>query len=425
MRCFGVYPGFLLLLCGSTEAASETGRRSVRGCRLSGSCYGLGTAGGLYANFDRHDSYKALSAGKEEGVFVRELSGGAGEVRFVSSGGAPHTAWDGSGFYNGGRYHRGSLTSPIHEPATRFDTLIPSWNAATPASTWVQLEIRVRSGGAWTRWFNMGVWASGTESLKRHSVSGQEGEGWEVLTDTLQSRGPVCADSYQYRLTLFTEMWGVSPRAWGVFVVASDSHRHGECLGLAADEGSWGRELAVPARSQMVYEEGGEAWCSPASLSMVLAYWAGKTGNASLDQPVPAAAQGTYDHVYEGNGNWPFNAAYASSFGLKASVIRFGLGQVERWVAYGVPVVASVAWGAGELAGAPIPASEGHLLVIRGFDALGDVITNDPAGRDDSQVRRVYHRDEFVRAWANGSGGVAYLVYPDGWGVPDGAHGSW
>jgi hypothetical protein len=120
--------------------------------------------------------------------------------------------------------------------------------------------------------------------------------------------------------------------------------------------------------------------------------------------------QGTYDHVYGGNGNWPFSAAYASSFGLKASVNRLSFGQAERLISCGVPGIASVAWGVGELTGAPIPASEDHLLVIRGFDALGNLITNDPAGHDDSQVRRLYFRDEFVRAWASGSGGVAYLV---------------
>jgi hypothetical protein len=38
------------------------------------------------------------------------------------------------------------------------------------------------------------------------------------------------------------------------------------------------------------------------------------------------------------------------------------------------------------------------LLVIRGFDSSGNVIVNDPAGRDDSRVRRVYRRDEFARA---------------------------
>jgi hypothetical protein len=273
----------------------------------------------------------------------------------------------------------------------------------------------------------MGVWASGTESVKRHSVNGQQRGNWRVLTDTLQSIGSIFADAYQSRLKLFTEKWGVSPEVRGVFVAAWDSCRHGDDLGMTVDTSSWDRELVVPARSQMVYPDGGEVWCSPTSLSMVMAYWAAQTDTGKLDQPVPTVARGTYDYVYEGNGNWSFNTAYASSFGLKASVSRFSsLEQVERWVASGVPIVASIAWKNGQLSGAPVPESNGHLLVIRGFDRSGDVIVNDPAGCDGSQVRRVYRRDEFARAWG-GSGGVVYLVYPNGWSTPDPTYGqgSW
>lgn len=384
-----------------------------------------------YVDFGRHDTLAALSAGKRDGVCVRG-SGPSGEVSFISTPRAPHTATDTAGSYNGGRYHWGSLTSTVHETATRFDTLVPSWNAETPAGTWMKLEVRVRSGGAWTDWLDMGVWASGVESIERHSVDGQETGGWRVATDTLYGAGPVSADAYQYRLTLFTQEWDVSPKVRGVFMAASDSTRHGEDPGASSDAGSRGRELGVPARSQMVYPHGGEAWCSPASLSMVMAYWAGETGEGRLDQPVPEVARGTYDAAYEGNGNWPFNAAYASSFCLEATVNRMGsLGQAGRWVAAGVPVVASIEWNnersGQQLTGAPLTSSGGHLLVIRGFDLSGNVVVNDPAGSDDASVRRVYRRDEFARAWFRGSGGVVYLVYPDRWSTPDRAcaRGSW
>jgi Peptidase_C39 like family len=184
----------------------------------------------------------------------------------------------------------------------------------------------------------------------------------------------------------------------------------------------------VPTRSEMVYEGGDEWWCSPISLSMVMAYWAGPTSAPELDQPAPVVAAGTYDHAYQGWGNWPFNTAYASAYGLRATVSCFSsIEQVEWWIDSGVPVVASIAWdnsyGEQTLSGAPLASSDGHLLVILGFDSSGNVIVNDPAGSDDSQVRRVYRRDEFTRAWFSGSGGIAYLVYPAGWSTPDPAYG--
>lgn len=387
-----------------------------------------GAASSPYVDFDRHDTYAALSEAEQLGVTISELPGGVGEVSLVSE---PYSAYDDLGSYNGGSYYWGLTTSPVYATVTPFDTLVPSWEAVTPSGTWIELEIRVRSGGVWTPWFDMGVWASETGSVGRHSVAGQWNDVWEVLTDTLRSNGLAYADAYQYRLTLFSEQPGISPLVRGVSVTASDSYRHGENLGVAGP-GSWGWELLVPPRSQWAYPDGGEIWCSPTSLSMVMAYWAGQTGDPSLDQPVPVVAAGTYDYVYGGWGNWPFNTAYASAYGLKASVNRFSsIEQVEWWIEMGVPVVASIAWdnssGERQLSGAPLTWSDGHLLVIQGFDSSGNVIVNDPAGSDDSEVRRVYSRDEFVRAWLSGSGGVVYLVYPAGWSTPDSAYsqGSW
>jgi hypothetical protein len=370
--------------------------------------------------FGRYDTYDALSAAEQDGVAVGCRPGGEGEVSLDP---APYSGFDSSGSYNGGEYYWGRMTSPVYETATPFDMLVPSWEAVTPTGTWLKLEVRVRSEGSWTPWFDMGVWTSDTSGVRRHSVDGQWSGAWEVLTDTLQSQGSSFADAYQYRLTLFAGQLGVSPSVRGVSVVASDSYRHGEDLG-AARAGSWGWELDVPVRSQMVYPGGGEVWCSPTSLSMIMAYWAGRIAVPELDQPVPVVAAGTYDYVYGGWGNWPFNTAYASSYGLEAAVSRFSsIEQVERWTEMGVPVVASIAWDNGygdrQLSEAPLTSSDGHLLVIRGFDNSGNVVTNDPAGSDDSQVRRVYRRDEFSRAWFSGSGGIVYLVYPVGWSVPD------
>ena len=361
-------------------------------------------ASGSYIDFGAYDTQRALAAGTERGITFK--NGAARLARGKT---------------------KGTLTSRVYDSAHK-DTFIPSWNARTPSGTWLQMEMRVRSGGSWTRWWDMGVWAKGADTIKRHSVDSQRAGDWRVLTDTLQSIGPLYADAYQYRLTLLSKRTGRTPRVRAIYVTASNSYRNGEVL-VGANETLWGKDLSVPARSQMIYPNGGEVWCSPTSLSMVMAYWANKGGRRSLNQEVPTVARGTYDYAYRGNGNWPFNTAYAATYGLKTSVNRFSsLGQVERWIAKGVPVIASISWGRGRLTGAPIPASSGHLLVIRGFTEAGNVIVNDPAASSNSGVRRIYQRDEFHRAWfKSGSGGVAYLVRPESWPVPDRtyARGTW
>jgi hypothetical protein len=168
------------------------------------------------------------------------------------------------------------------------------------------------------------------------------------------------------------------------------------------------------------YGGGGEAWCSPTSLAMVLGHYgrlpaaqAYRWVGSRPDPWVAEVARRTYDTAYGGTGNWPFNTAYAAARGLDAHVTRLAsLRDVEDLVVAGVPVIVSVSFGSGQLTGAPISATAGHLLVVVGFTAGGDVVVNDPAGASDAEVRRTYSRAQLERAWLGGSGGTAYVVRP-------------
>lgn len=373
-----------------------------------------------YIDYDRHSSQKALSSGKKNGVVVRN-----GVARLTKG------------------KTSGTLTSRTYKPSTRFDTLVPSWNAATPGPTWIQVQVRVKSGGSWTRWFNLGVWNRETTPVKRRSVNGQSTSRWRVATDTLQSKGRVFASSYQYRVKLSTKKRGKSPSIGALSVVSSNSYRHGDSLGISRLKKAWGKDLAVPTRTQMVYSQG-EAWCSPTSLSMVMAYWAKKTGKKSLNQWPTNVARGVRDYGIPANsfawGNWPFNTGYAASRGLAARVTRMSqIEQLERWTDMGIPVVVSIAWHnsytSKRLVGAPLKRSNGHILVVRGFTKSGHVIVNDPAFRSSSKVRHVYRRNEFERAWLKnhafygnfGNSGITYLIHPKNKRTPyqHAARGSW
>jgi hypothetical protein len=157
---------------------------------------------------------------------------------------------------------------------------------------------------------------------------------------------------------------------------------------------------------------------------MVLGYWHDRTKWQELapfakpDAVPDLVAPGVYDPAYDGYGNWSFNVAFAAARGLDSYVARMGgLAEVEPWLQAGVPVVLSVAWKEGELTGAPLPRSRGHLLVATGFTPEGDVIVADPAGASSAEVRRSYLRSEFERCWLRPYG-TAYLIYPAPWPVP-------
>lgn len=353
-----------------------------------------------YIDFDRHSSQKALASGKERGVVVKN-----GVVRLAR-----------------GRT-KGSLTSKVYRTSTRFDTLVPSWKARTPGPTWITVQVQVRSGGSWTRWFNLGRWARENKPVRRVSFGSQSTSKWHVLTDTLQAKGRVFAGAYRYRLVLSSKKAGESPKVQALYAVSSNSYRHGDDLGVAQHRSVWGKDLRVPRRTQMVYSQG-EAWCSPTSMSMVMAYWAKKTGRSGLNQWPKNVARGVYDYRAKIWGNWPFNTAYAASRGLNGRVSRMGqIEQIEPWIGRGIPVIASISWdnrnAKYRLSGAPFKWSNGHILVIRGFTRKGHVIVNDPAASSSSKVRRVYHRAQFERAWlhngANRYGnyhtsGIVYLM---------------
>ena len=164
------------------------------------------------------------------------------------------------------------------------------------------------------------------------------------------------------------------------------------------------RELAVPMLSQYVDAHPEQrGWCAPASIAML-------AGACGIARTVADVANGVFDRAYNGTGNWAFAVAYAGALGLTgAAAYLRDLTTAQAFIAGGLALAASISWKNGELPGAPLAASDGHLLVIRGFTAGGDVIVNDPA---QAAIRHIYPRASFERCWLN-HGGVALLVAPE------------
>ncbi|HYP40119.1 MAG TPA: peptidase C39 family protein [Chloroflexia bacterium] len=325
----------------------------------------------------------------------------------------------GLSYYNGGAFLVGEATSPATLSTFRFSQAIASWNANTPPGTWVEVQLRGRTGARWTRWYSMGVWASDEATIKRHSMSRQRDMDGYVSVDTLILKNPrrgLSANAFQLKLRLFATEPANVPTVSSASVAVSNKPNAPTTLAPGNPQ-LWGKRLPVPQCSQMVYPDGGEVWCSPTSTSMVLAYWRGDT--SACEPRVRAAVGGVYDHLYEGHGNWPFNTAYAGTAGMEGYVARFAsLAEAEKWIAAGVPVIFSFGWGRGELKGASIPSSNGHLAVLVGFDSAGNTIVNDPAAPSNSTVQRTYARAELERLWLQHSGGTVYLIYPPGHSVP-------
>lgn len=379
-------------------------------------------AAGPRHTFRQVTSDAAFRAGVSEGVRV---SGGS--VRL----GTPVKRTS----YAGKRWDLGRWTSAWSQPAHSFTELVPSWDATTPPGSYVQVKARVVSTtGRTSTWKVLGDWSSRDDAIRRTSAGTQADGVASVATDTVRAAPGVALRRYQLRVLVHRQVGTTSaPAVRSVQAVASSSG----ALQPTSRPLLGARSLAVPRYSQMVhrgeypqYGGGGQAWCSPTSLSMILGYYGALPAPSTYawvkssyrDRFVDHVARAVYDHGYRGAGNWAFNTAYAAQRTGGAFVTRLAsLRDAERFVASGIPLAASITFSRGQLTGAPISSTNGHLVVITGFTARGDVVVNDPAASSNGGVRRVYQRAQFERVWQRGSRGTVYVVHdaahplPGGW----------
>ena len=337
-------------------------------------------------------------------------------------------------------YQYGTWTSGWTVAPFTIDELIASWSAATPPGTWIEVEAQLRGTGRETKWYRLALWAAGDGDIRRTTLRGQDDRDASVAFDTIiRTRSAPPLDGYRLRLTLYRRTGSAAtPRVTSVAAMVSRTSRYTIPSPWSGTE----VDLAVPTLSQEThsghypeYDGGGEAWCSPASTAMVLRFFgtgpsaadlAQFPGTGHADGSVDHAARYTFDWNYGGAGNWPFNTAYATGFGLDGFVTRLrSLTEAQRFIEAGIPLIASIN---GELPGFLFTKTNGHLLVIRGFTANGDVISNDPAALSNPAVRKVYPRAGFERVWLQGSGGVVYVIRPPTVPLPanvTGAHANW
>ena len=378
-----------------------------------------GTSSERHITLTRWDSSRQWRRGEQAGTAVR-----AGRLSFDRPVAAT-TA--------GGRsYDVARWTSPWVEPGYAFTELIASWSARTPKDSWIEVQVRGRGGsGGRTTWDVLGRWTSGDRHLQRATVSGQSDDGTSVAVDTWRTSG---LPGYQLRV-LLARRAGASYRPSLDLATAMTSRLPASAGPTSTPGAARGTVLHVPSFSQMVHRGhyprwggGGEAWCSPTSTSMVLAYYDslppkrryGWVPDGHVDPWVDHAARMTYDHAYDGTGNWPFNTAYAAPLAGKAFVTRLrSVREAEKLLAAGIPLVVSIAFGPGQLDGAPIGSSDGHLLVLVGVRDNGNVVVNDPAADSRRRVRRTYDRGQLERLWLEASGGLAYVITDPAHPLPD------
>lgn len=161
--------------------------------------------------------------------------------------------------------------------------------------------------------------------------------------------------------------------------------------------------LDVPARSQRdtAQEELRPRICSPTCVSMAM-------DHLGVDHAFHELVIAAYHRATDLYGVWPQNIWAASRWGVIGAIETAGdWSVVERAAAGGYPLAASIAFDEGDLKGSAIPASTGHLVIVRGIQN-NRVVVNDPAANEVTDVPRHYDADDFREAWL-ARRGVCYL----------------
>jgi len=164
-------------------------------------------------------------------------------------------------------------------------------------------------------------------------------------------------------------------------------------------------KLDIPYRSQGDEDRSisGQI-CSPTCVAMLMEYW-------GVNIPTSEIARLSYDEEYDLYGSWPMAVQSASQYGFKGWIQIFtGWKEVEKQLLLGRPVIATICFNKGELKGSCVSSTEGHVILIRGFDKKGNPICNDPGWNDEKDGIVTYDKNQLARAWFDKSG-IGYVIF--------------
>jgi uncharacterized protein YvpB len=288
-----------------------------------------------------------------------------------------------------------------------WQELVLSWNAVCPTGTFIHAEAKGVGAAGDSPWYSMGYWST-DPTQKRESIIGQNDNWGEVETDTLVMRVPM--QGFEIRLSLMGNALGNEFDLKFLGVSISKKNHPG---GIQIPQLKKTPILAVPEKSQLGHV-GGRGWCSPTCVSMVLSYWGKRLDRIELDSPVPEVAKAIHDPNWPGTGNWSFNVAFAGQFrGMFAFVHRMdSIATVHALVENGIPIPISVSFDL--LNGKQADESNGHFVVVVGFDGKGNAVINDPwpDPKGINSVRKIVPVERLVKAWQR-SKQTAYVIGPE------------
>jgi len=283
-----------------------------------------------------------------------------------------------------------------------FDKLVCSWVALTDKTKTVEVQVKVRVDGNWSKYLTYGVWGLGRENY----YYDDEDADVKIYVDEVLIKNNKKADGVQYKVILRKE-GSISPELRNICVMMHTDHveyTQPECYLPSVVE------YAVPRLNQNIVPVIGHECCSATTSAMLLKFhgFDFKEYDEEFEHRYVASLVADPGHNNPTFGNWAFNTAVMGAFGLKSYVARMaGWEELKYHLAKVGPVGASIRGDTG------VYKTGGHLLVVVGYkevDGKTFVICNDPNINsrfgEGLFVRYEYPLETFMAFWRN----VAYVV---------------
>ncbi|MDP1880250.1 MAG: C39 family peptidase [Parachlamydiaceae bacterium] len=277
-----------------------------------------------------------------------------------------------------------------------FNELILTWNATRPIDGKLNFYVSIKTND-WSPWLLYASWGSDGQSSFQNQCLETSVKLYQDAIEVTKDK----ATAFQIKITSEGS--------------ASINNIHSLHVYINGDKDSEIQELTqnfssiyikIPGLSQMTLDHARHKHlCSPTSTTAVTRYF---SNNHTID-PVDFA-QNAWDSGFDIYGNWVFNVVQASTILGKewnCWVERLnGFNHLYTHLSSGNPVVVSIR---GPLPGSAQAYSQGHLLVVVGYDPLHkQVICMDPAFPSDEETNVSYELNDFIEAW-NRRGKIAYI----------------
>lgn len=296
----------------------------------------------------------------------------------------------------------GCYTS-IPIPMPRFDALVMSWNADTPAGTAVEAQARVLIDDNWSQWVGFGRWSP---TIKRRSTPMAKGS--LKLPREVLYLDEKTATQVQLRIYLYTDDETVTPSVW----MLAASVRGTEVAPAPSVDRIGSRQLRVPAYSQLLRAP---ALVDGMALSSCLAGMMNRYGEDVLPEELALAMYDWEDHS---STNLAFGCAVSGCWGYRSHLAFMDLNELWAEVRAGNAVTAEISYAAVSqdvkpgcpLVEAALQTVESHPVVVTGFvreDSGIYVCINDPLAHTDAQAAQQLPLEVFAEAWD----GIGLLLY--------------